>query len=403
MDEKSRLVAEQGAAPAPSPAVRWKPTRAQSVGLFTVCAALMSMQPLLQNLSKDGEGHFEYSTLSAVVVIESLKMIVSSILLAAQLLRRPQDRATFLSDRPLREFATYSVPAAIYACTNNLGFLALLALHPTTTTIIGQSKIIFTGLLFRQMLKRRLSAWQWLALMLLVCGLAQACIGAGGVDTDEIGDTAEAAATAVGAAGADSVNGIGAAVGDAATAASNSGDPGAAAAATIGDRSPRALLAYAMKWAVKEQPLPLNAGLGVAIVLLSSLLSALAAVYSELLLKSRMDAPIHWQNLQMYIHGAWINILIMLIVDGSTIREHGLWNGYGAYAWANVLCTASMGLVMVAQHGQSAPLGSASARLLCLLTVRPSALGSSALPGRGPATGRPATISGARASRFQSP
>ena len=55
MDEKSRLVAEQGATPAPSPAERWKPTRAQSVGLFTACAALMSMQPLLQNLSKDGE------------------------------------------------------------------------------------------------------------------------------------------------------------------------------------------------------------------------------------------------------------------------------------------------------------------------------------------------------------
>ena len=78
-------------------------------------------------------------------------------------MRRPQDRATFLSDRPWKEFAAYSVPAAIYACTNNLGFLALLALHPATTTIIGQSKIIFTGLLFRQMLKRRLSAWQWLA------------------------------------------------------------------------------------------------------------------------------------------------------------------------------------------------------------------------------------------------
>jgi hypothetical protein len=207
MGEKSRLVAEQGAAPAPSPAERWKPTRTQSVGLFSVCAGLMSMQPLLQNLSKDSEvrsapskiraqlvhaaaaqrppaslpapcaahlpsllstrqGHFEYSTYSAVVVIESVKMIVASTLLAAQLVRRPQDRATFLSDRPLREFASFSVPAAIYACTNNLGFLALLALHPTTTTIIGQSKIIFTGLLFRQMLKRRLSAWQALILPL---------------------------------------------------------------------------------------------------------------------------------------------------------------------------------------------------------------------------------------------
>ena len=114
------------------------------------------------------QGNFEYSTLSAVVAIEALKMTVASTLLAAQLLRRPQDRATFLSDRPWKEFAAYSVPAAIYACTNNLGFLALLALHPATTTIIGQSKIIFTGVLFRQMLKRRLSSWQWLALCILI-------------------------------------------------------------------------------------------------------------------------------------------------------------------------------------------------------------------------------------------
>jgi UDP-sugar transporter A1/2/3 len=278
------------------------------------------------------------------VVIEALKMSVASILLAAQLLRRPQDRATFLSDRPLREFASYSVPAAIYSCTNNLGFLALLALHPTTTTIVGQSKVIFTGLFFRQMLKRRLSAWQWLALMTLMCALAQAVIGAGGEDTAEVGDTAAAAAAAVGAAGADNLDGIGAGISDAA----NSGDSAAAAAATIGDRSPRQLLAYAMRWSVKEQPLPLPAILGVGIVLLSSLLSALAAVYSELLLKSRMDAPIHWQNLQMYIHGTWINLLVMLLVDGPSIREHGLWHGYGTYAWANVLCTASMGLVMAA-------------------------------------------------------
>ena len=41
------------------------------------------------------------------------------------------------------------------------------------------------------------------------------------------------------------------------------------------------------------------------------------------------------------------------------------------------------------------PLGDAPARLLCLLSARLAAPGSSALPGRGRATGRPATASGA--------
>ena len=48
------------------------------------------------------------------------------------------------------------------------------------------------------------------------------------------------------------------------------------------------------------------------------------------------------------------------------------------------------------------PLGSARARLLRLLRARLAALGSSALPGRGLPTRRPATASDARASRLQS-
>ena len=58
--------------------------------------------------------------------------------------------------------------------------------------------------------------------------------------------------------------------------------------------------------------------------------------------------------------------------------------GGGATAWSNC------------------PLGSAPARLLCLLTARLVALGSSALPGRGRPTELPATASGARASCLQS-
>ena len=53
------------------------------------------------------------------------------------------------------------------------------------------------------------------------------------------------------------------------------------------------------------------------------------------------------------------------------------------------------------QHGQSAPHGSAPARLLYLLGARLAALGSSALTRRGRPTGRPATASDARTSRLQ--
>ena len=56
----------------------------------------------------------------------------------------------------------------------------------------------------------------------------------------------------------------------------------------------------------------------------------------------------------------------------------------------------------VRQHGQSALLSSAPAQPLRLPKVRLAALGSSALPGRGPATEGAATASTARARRLQS-
>ena len=70
----------------------------------------------------------------------------------------------------------------------------------------------------------------------------------------------------------------------------------------------------------------------------------------------------------------------------------GFGNGYGISS-----------VVQVVTHSPSHPLGSAPARLLRLLRARRVAPCSSALPGRAPATGTPATASGAltgaRASR----
>ena len=57
--------------------------------------------------------------------------------------------------------------------------------------------------------------------------------------------------------------------------------------------------------------------------------------------------------------------------------------------------------VTVAQHGQSDPWAAPPARRLRFLRARLVALGSAALPGRARPTERPATASGARASRLQ--
>ena len=93
-------------------------------------------------------------------------------MLAVQLIRNPKLKASVLSNRPLREFAQFLVPSVIYFANNNLVFLILMALDPSTFQLVSQTKTIFTGILFRFMLKRRLTIFQWMALFFLACGTA---------------------------------------------------------------------------------------------------------------------------------------------------------------------------------------------------------------------------------------
>ena len=90
--------------------------------------------------------------------------------------------------------------------------------------------------------------------------------------------------------------------------------------------------------------------------------------------------------------------ITVLAVTAGTLREASLENLsanlYPPDGWATL--TGPTPSTMA----KSGPLASAPARPLCLLSARLAALGSSVLPERGPATRRPATASGARASRL---
>ena len=64
------------------------------------------------------------------------------------------------------------IPAFIYFVNNNVVFFILKLVDPVTFQLLSQLKTIFTGLLFRLFLQRRLSAIQYTALITLACGTA---------------------------------------------------------------------------------------------------------------------------------------------------------------------------------------------------------------------------------------
>ncbi|XP_034599746.1 CMP-sialic acid transporter 1 isoform X3 [Setaria viridis] len=69
-----------------------------------------------------------------------------------------------------RSVRLYLVPSVIYLIHNNVQFATLTYVDPSTYQIVGNLKIVTTGILFRLVLKRKLSNLQWMAIVLLAVG-----------------------------------------------------------------------------------------------------------------------------------------------------------------------------------------------------------------------------------------
>lgn len=64
----------------------------------------------------------------------------------------------------------YFIPAAFYCLYNNLAFVSLVNYDPTTYYILLQLRMVVTGVIYQIVFKRRLTALQWLSLILITIG-----------------------------------------------------------------------------------------------------------------------------------------------------------------------------------------------------------------------------------------
>ena len=167
----------------------------RKLAVTVAAACLMAIGPILVTKSKvpvtdqqeaqSGELKMEREYCAAVsnMLAEIFKLIISVALLGLFHfgLGRTRDPdaeppSPLLHPKSHVEFALFGIPAIIYAVNNLLVFLILDAVDPVTFQLLSQLKTIFTGLLFRVFLQRRLSAIQYTALITLACGTATANI-----------------------------------------------------------------------------------------------------------------------------------------------------------------------------------------------------------------------------------
>ncbi|KAH8048297.1 pyrimidine nucleotide-sugar transmembrane transporter [Aureococcus anophagefferens] len=98
-----------------------------------------------------------------------------------------------------------AVPGVAYQVLNNLNFVTLYYVDAPTFQILGNLKIVATGLAGRYLLKRKLDTGRWLALVLLTLGAASSqvapdCAGDGAAFL-RLGDRAYGYASAVASLG----------------------------------------------------------------------------------------------------------------------------------------------------------------------------------------------------------
>ncbi|KAM7508586.1 hypothetical protein LguiA_019039 [Lonicera macranthoides] len=89
---------------------------------------------------------------------------------------------------------------------------------------------------------------------------------------------------------------------------------------------------------------------GYMLGMLSACLSALAGVYTEFLMKKNNDS-LYWQNVQLYMFGAILNMARLTLDDFRAGFERGAWwqcifNGYSITTWLVVLNLGSTGLLV---------------------------------------------------------
>ena len=184
----------------------------------------------------------------------------------------------------LRDFLEFGVPALIYFINNNLLFLIIQRISSSQFQVLSCFKTAFTAILFRCILKKILSLNKWASVASLTCGAASVMLhNSCTLDPTDV----------------------------------SSG----------------------------ESLVHNDVAVAVFATLASSVLSSLAGVYNELLLKRDGKLhSLHLQNSLLYAWGVVFNLVGLFAFDGKNVMKNGFFDGYDTAVVVLIANNAATGL-----------------------------------------------------------
>ena len=186
-----------------------------------------------------------------------------------------------------RESLKLIIPAILYLLQNNLLFVALSHLSVPTFQITSQGKLLTTAIISRVLLKKRITAMQYVAIALLGLGVAVVHLSELRISTTVVQSEADS---------------------------------------SLG------------KYTAQNQ------SLGLLAVLISCVTSGFAGVYFEFVLKTSAQS-VHCRNFQLASWSLLFAIIHVGLKDMSQVKSHGLYHGFDGIVVLVVVTQAMTGFV----------------------------------------------------------
>jgi UDP-galactose transporter len=264
-----------------------------------------------------------YLPSTAVLLVELIKFVVSLSIATFETAKAnptssPRDLVVLLRNSIFSPDAwKLIIPAGLYTVQNFLIYVAISNLEAVTFQVTYQLKILTTVLFSVQLLGKKISSQQWLALVLLTIGVA-------------IVQTSGPLSTAL-----PSLEEI-----KSKLASLFSTSPS--------DSSKSSFLQGQPETARLPHNPTMSAPRGLLAVIAASLISGLTCVYFELIVKSTISSVSLWiRNVQLSFYSVFLALFIGVIYqDGSAISEHGFFAGYNSVVWLVIALQALGGLVV---------------------------------------------------------
>jgi drug/metabolite transporter (DMT)-like permease len=290
----------------------------------------------------DGKRYF---TSTAVFLNEVIKLAISLSMCLYEMSSNmpPSTPATALFAQLSKTLFTgdswkLAIPAMLYTLQNSLQYIAVSNLNAATFQVTYQLKILTTALFSVLLLRRSLKPRRWLSLLLLMLGVAIVQMPSG-EPSSAAGALYESQSKFFWPRSLEELR-----------------DLGSSAAAELVQRSSklmdditrRSATYEGIKEDVAMQQVQMNASLGFMAVVVACMLSGLAGVYFEKVLKdSGVTVSVWVRNVQLSFYSLFPAFFLGVVFkDGAEIAKSGFFTGYNWVVWTAIAFQAIGGVIV---------------------------------------------------------